>query len=125
MVLVVDDDADIREMLVFVLENNHLRVIDAGRGDDALAKARLNPDLSLILLDLRMPGMSGAEVLDRLKHDPALVSLPVIVLSGDRDAQRTATSLGAEGCLMKPISIPALMREVARFVPVPGRAVGP
>lgn len=117
-ILVVDDDEDIREMLGYVLERFHLRVVDAGNGADALAIAHDTSGLSLVLLDLRMPGMSGVDVLENLKRDPETTEIPVVVLSGDRDARATAASLGAAGCLVKPVTTDALMREVSRFVPV-------
>lgn len=118
-ILVVDDDDDIREMLSYVLEQHKLHVIDAGSGAEALDKAHDATDLSLVLLDLRMPGMSGADVLVRMKSDPTLTTVPVVVISGDRDAPTTAASLGAEGCLIKPVTTKALIREVSRFVSLP------
>ena len=115
-VLVADDDADIREMLSIVLEMNHVRVIGAGDGREVLDRAKDTPDLALVLLDLMMPGMNGAEVLRLMRRDPALAKIPVVVLSGDRSARETASTFGAAGCLMKPIELDDLMKEVRRFV---------
>jgi len=118
-ILVVDDDDDIREMMSYVLEQHRLRVVDAGSGAEALDKAHDTSGLSLVLLDLRMPGMSGADVLETMKRDPELTTVPVVVISGDRDAPATAASLGASGCLIKPVTTKALLREISRFVSVP------
>ena len=118
-ILVADDDSDIREMLALVLEMRHHRVVDAADGLQAVATARATAGLSLILLDLMMPGMSGVEVMKTIKADPALAAIPVVVLSGDRRARETALALGAAGFLPKPIELADLLREVHRFVPAP------
>ncbi|MDB4957230.1 MAG: Two-component response regulator [Myxococcales bacterium] len=116
-ILIADDDSDIREMLSYILERHHMHVVGAADGTQALARARDTADLVLVLLDLRMPGLSGAEVIEEMRHDPALAKIPVVVLSGDRSARDTARSLGAAGCLAKPFEVSELMREVHRFVP--------
>ena len=64
-----------------------------------------------------MPRMDGATLLRELKRDPALATTPVVVVSGNRDAASTATSLGADGYLLKPIEIDDLTRVVSQFVP--------
>ena len=119
-ILIVDDDEDIREILSYVLQRRHLHVLDAGSGSEAIDMAQNAADLALVLLDLRMPGLSGADVLTIMKRDPDLTGVPVVVISGDRDARSTAAALGAAGCLIKPVSTAALLHEVSRFVDVPG-----
>jgi CheY-like chemotaxis protein len=129
-VLVVDDDADIREILSMILELHRLRVIQAPNGEEALARVRSMP-IALVLLDLMMPGMNGDEVIREMRQDPALARLPVIVVSGDRAALQTAGELGANGCLLKPVELKELLREVGRFIaldagsPVPGLPAAP
>ena len=117
-VLIADDDADIREMLSIVLQIHHLVTVEAGDGKEALDIALRTPGLALVLLDLMMPGMSGADFLEAARREPDLARIPVLVLSGDRRALETASALGAAGCLIKPVELDDLMREIARFVPV-------
>jgi chemosensory pili system protein ChpA (sensor histidine kinase/response regulator) len=115
-ILIVDDDADIREVLTLVLDLDGRPVIEASDGIEALARIRQTSGIALVLLDLMMPNMNGADVLRVMKHDPQLASIPVLLLSGDRHAQDIAEELGADGCLGKPVDLPVLLREVHRFV---------
>ena len=82
-VLVVDDDAAIRAMLIEILETETCTVAGAVDGMDGLAQARSRrPDC--ILLDLMMPVMSGHEFLAALRSDPSLAAIPVVVMSAGR-----------------------------------------
>ncbi|MGC8826942.1 MAG: response regulator [Anaerolineae bacterium] len=79
-VLVVDDEADIREALRIILEADGYQVLEAGDGLEALQMVqRARPDL--VILDIMMPRMDGLEVLRRLEADPETAGLPVIFLS--------------------------------------------
>jgi CheY-like chemotaxis protein len=69
----------------------------------------------LVLLDLRMPGVSGEELLVQLRARPTLAEVPVVVLSGDADAARVAAALRADGWLPKPIEMSELLDVVRRF----------
>jgi CheY-like chemotaxis protein len=108
--LVVDDDAANREMLARRLERLGHTVRLAAHGREALECLRRQP-FDLVLLDLQMPGMSGHEVLARIKADPALRSVPVVVLSASDDSLRVAQciELGAEDYLPKPFE-PVLLQ---------------
>lgn len=112
-VLVVDDDPEIREVIGLVLDAEGLDVDYACNGADALEKLALQPRTSLILLDLMMPRMTGAELVQRLRGDPLLASVPVLVLSGDANAKEIATTLGVAGFLGKPVELAALTRAVS------------
>lgn len=79
-VLVVDDEADIREALRIILEADGYQVLEAGDGLEALQMVhQARPDL--VILDIMMPRMDGLEVLRRLEADPGTAGLPVIFLS--------------------------------------------
>lgn len=113
-VLIVDDDADLRDSLAETLRDLGATVESAADGTTALgALARLSPDL--VLLDLRMPGMSGLEVLARIKARPA--PPPVVILTAVPDATNTieAMRLGAADHLAKPIGREDLARLLGRF----------
>jgi DNA-binding response OmpR family regulator len=89
-VLVVDDEAEIRELCRVNLEFEGFDVVEARNGSEAIEMARRHrPDL--VFLDLMMPGVDGWEVLQTLKSDDDLASIPVILLtakSGEEDQMR-------------------------------------
>jgi CheY-like chemotaxis protein len=79
-VLVVDDDQDIRALVRMILESKGMVVAEAATGEEALEElGKTRPDL--VLLDVMMPGMSGWDVLKRIKGDEKLRSIPVVMLS--------------------------------------------
>ena len=86
LILIVDDESVNREMLSLILQDEY-QTLTASDGESALALIRETADiLSLILLDLLMPGMHGLEPLRLLKKDPFLRHIPVIVLTADQEA---------------------------------------
>ncbi len=112
-VLVVDDDADICDVVQTILELNGYAVITARDGVDALAKLRGGARPSLIILDLMMPRMNGLEFRAEQERDPALRDIPVVILSGDVRAESKAAALGLEG-LRKPVDLARLLDTVER-----------
>ena len=101
-VLIVDDEAINRALLGATLEADY-ELLFAVDGQDALARIRENRDtLSLVLLDLIMPGMSGREVLRQMKADPDIAHIPVIVLTADAEAEVECLQLGAIDFIPKP-----------------------
>lgn len=104
-VLIVDDEELNREILCRRLERESYLPTGASSGPEALGILRREA-FDVILLDIVMPEMSGMEVLQILKQDPALRHLPVIMLSGLTDVERVARciELGAEDYLPKPIN---------------------
>jgi CheY-like chemotaxis protein len=118
LVLVVEDDAHVRPVLVRVLERGGFQVADAADGLAALEMVqRLPPDL--VLLDIRMPGVDGYEVLRRLKQHPAYQHIPVVVLTasdlGDA-ARKHVLDMGAALFLEKPIGSEELLVEIKRLL---------
>jgi CheY-like chemotaxis protein len=106
-ILVVDDDADCREMLSDLLSREGYTVACAENGREALDYISSSTP-SLIILDLMMPVMSGWELLARQKVDPRLESLPVVVVS----ASGLAQDIEAGAVLRKPVDFKALMNVV-------------
>jgi putative two-component system response regulator len=103
MVLIVDDEYAGRETLQSVLEGEGYQLEMAENGLQAIEKAkRLLPDV--ILLDIMMPGMTGFEVCERIRNDPEIAEIPIIVLTAldDRDALLTALKAGADDFISKP-----------------------
>lgn len=114
-VMIVDDDDTVRSLLRITLPTQEYEIVEAHRGDEALDLARAEePDL--VLLDWRMPGRSGADVLRELKHGRP--DLPIVVLTGatDADSRREAAELGADMFLTKPFSPLELLSVVERLV---------
>ena len=114
-VLIADDVEVTRTALARSLSLFGLEPLEACGGEEALALADSErPDL--ILLDLHMPGLSGEEVLARLKESESLRAIPVVMISGDDDlaAWSRLRTLGAAGYLAKPFSLTNLASTVQR-----------
>lgn len=115
-ILVVEDDLDIREVMRLVLEAGGYQVLEAGDGAEALGVVRAQRP-SVILLDLMMPGMDGFQFRESQLQDPAIASIPVVVVSGGGTVQERASELGAAGFLVKPMDVQrllALMGDLCR-----------
>src|SRR5262245_46753985 len=81
LVLIVDDDADVRDMVRSTLESSGLKTAQAVNGRAAIDWLNNNPLPSLILLDLMMPEMDGFEFLEKIREDEDLIDVPVVVLT--------------------------------------------
>lgn len=108
LILIIDDDKDLREILVAKLQGSGFGVEQAQDGPSGMQKAKeIKPNL--ILMDVRMPGMTGIETLSRMKADPELAGLKVIFLTnlGEADEQNSwvddkfAKDAGALGHIRK------------------------
>lgn len=108
-VAVIDDDEDTLEALASVLEFGGYRVLSATSGQQALASMRGLPPPRLVLLDLVMPGMSGDELLDELRHLPGFAGVPVVLFSGLGELERRSAQLDVAGFLQKPGSLEELL----------------
>jgi CheY-like chemotaxis protein len=120
---VVDDDEINRLLLQRVLEGRGFTVEAVPTGMAALAALdRRRPDL--VLLDIMMPGMSGIEVLDRVKASPRLATIPIIMLTakeGDEDVL-TSYRAGADYYLTKPLVVDQLLTGLTLVL---GRRMAP
>jgi DNA-binding response OmpR family regulator len=116
-ILIVDDDPDVQMSLQVRLKASHYDVVLAGDGVASIAEARkCMPDL--ILLDLGLPAGDGFSVLERLKANASLSSIPVIVLSArDRTANRDrALKAGARIFLQKPVDNAQLLSLIRQIL---------
>jgi CheY-like chemotaxis protein len=113
-VLVVDDEPDVRLIARLVLTAAGFEVREVGSGDAALAELRTASAPDVVLLDLRMPGLHGWEVLRHLRADDVLRSLPVVVFTADLDSQADAPKELRDGdvLLTKPFQADDLLRAV-------------
>jgi CheY-like chemotaxis protein len=112
-VLVVDDDADNRDLMSEVLEREGYFAAVAANGAEAIALLEGGLDPDLILTDLVMPTMSGWDLCETLKRTPAWRSIPIIVLCGMAAEQRG--KLQVEDALEKPIDLPKLIGRIAEL----------
>jgi hypothetical protein len=113
-VLVIDDDADTRELYRRTLEKSGYRVLVAAGGEPGLALAKsCRPDA--ITLDVMMPGMDGWSVLSALRSDGATADIPVLMATMLRD-QQLGFSLGATDYLTKPVDAARLRSVIARYL---------
>ena len=106
-VLIVDDEIIDRQLLKAIVSRKY-EVLCAESGEEALETIRSQP-LSLVLLDLIMPGMNGYEVLRAIRKDPALRQLPVIVLTAEKGAEVETLRLGATDFIPKPFYMPEVI----------------
>ncbi len=117
-ILVVDDEAHIRELLRQSLTEVGYQVIQAVDGVDALRQAReTHPDL--IILDLMLPGISGFDVISALRNDPDIATIPVMILSVLTDREK-GFRLGADAYSTKPINMDEIMSTIERLLGRPG-----
>jgi two-component system alkaline phosphatase synthesis response regulator PhoP len=125
LILIIEDDEDIRELLVYNLEKNGYEVEAVESGETGLASAGARkPDL--ILLDLMLPGMDGLSVCRQLKAGKATHEIPIIIISakGEETDIITGLELGADDYLAKPFSpnillsrVRAVLRRIGQSLP--------
>lgn len=112
-ILVAEDELDIRELIAFTLQLSGYTVVQVPNGEVAVQKAQeLHPDL--IMLDVRMPKMTGFDACKQIKADPATSDIPVIFLSakGQETEIKQGTELGAEAYILKPFAPDELVEQV-------------
>ncbi|MBC7543789.1 MAG: response regulator [Candidatus Sericytochromatia bacterium] len=113
LVMVVDDELEIVDIVQVVLQYAGFRVLAAASGEGCLAALQtVQPDL--ILLDIMMPGLSGWDVLDHLRADPRLRTIPVMMLTAlAQDSEiRRGLAAGAVEYLVKPFDLVGLLHHV-------------
>lgn len=113
-VLIIEDEADIRSFIARVLELEGYNVLEAGDGIAGMELIKGNP-VSLVLLDLRLPGPDGWSVLREIKRNPNLSRIPVVVLTAIAESMQRKKTLrmGASSYLIKPLSARSLSMTIA------------
>lgn len=112
-ILVVDDDADIRETITDILRDEGYAVDAVSDGYEALAYLRSQPAPCLVLLDLMMPGMTGEELVRALQTLPDAPEVSIAVVSAARDVEESAQRMKAVAYLQKPITLDGLLGLVS------------
>ena len=116
LVMVVEDDRDLALTVADALESEGYRVRVAPNGAEALKQLASEERPALILLDIMMPVMDGAEFSRRQVAIPELQDIPVVVMCADGKALDHAVELGAAEGLSKPVDIDLLFDTVGRMV---------
>jgi DNA-binding response OmpR family regulator len=110
-ILVVDDDAPILLLMRNLLREFGFEPLTAASGNEAIDLARSQRP-SLVLLDKNMPGMSGEEVIRALRDDQGLAQLPILILSGEPVSKTELARLRADGAVLKPFDVGALVEQI-------------
>lgn len=123
-ILVAEDERDIRDLIVFILQivGGH-DVIPVGNGEEAVKKApEVNPDL--IMMDVRMPRMTGFQACRALRENPTTAHYPVVFLTakGQDDEIMEGKELGALGYILKPFEPEGLVEQVSAILRQIGKA---
>ncbi len=112
-ILIAEDERDIRELVSFSLQFGGFTVVQAANGAEAVEQAQKEiPDL--ILMDVRMPKMTGYEACRQMKSIPAVRDIPVVFLSakGQESEIQTGLEAGAEEYILKPFAPDELVKQV-------------
>lgn len=118
-VLVVDDDADMREMTATYLQSYGYRIRTAANGVEALAVLKRDRPSALIV-DLQMPVMDGAQLHHQMQRQPGRANIPFILVSAAANAEEVGRALGATAVLIKPFDPPGLLTALATCCPQHG-----
>jgi CheY-like chemotaxis protein len=114
-VLIIEDDRDSRDMLCTWLQQHGYGTITAADGREGLEKLESAPaDLSLILLDLMMPGMTGWQFRASQRADRRFRKVPIVVMTAHPNPAGEAEWLDPEEVLLKPIDLQAVLNVVSR-----------
>ncbi|MEO6922705.1 MAG: response regulator, partial [Bryocella sp.] len=118
-ILVVDDDAGVRQVVSEQLRRQGYTVLEADRGEKAIELASTH-HVEAVLLDLYMPGMTGWQTLEKLRANPATASVPVVVLSvlspATNSPEGTSALSNAQGWVQKPFNESLLLAELGRVL---------
>jgi CheY-like chemotaxis protein len=113
-ILIIDDEADLRDVLKLSMELEGYRCYTAADGEEGLEALEQIPRPGVILLDLMMPGLNGWQFLDRLRSHPPLGEIPVVVMSA---FSRMLGAMGGVEVVRKPIETDALLGIVKKYCP--------
>ena len=112
-ILIVEDEADLRELMRYNLEAEEFRIVTAESGDEAVERIRDGvPDL--ILLDWMLPGLSGIELCRRWRSRDETARTPIIMITarGEEEERVRGLATGADDYVVKPFSIPELLARI-------------
>lgn len=125
LVMIVEDDLDLRESIAEVLEDNAFQPLGAANGKEAFERLRASSNRPcVILLDIMMPVMDGWQFRALQRADPELGGIPVVVMSAHVDLLHATEGLAPAACLKKPVKLATLLATVERFCRKPEAGSG-
>src|SRR6266481_9363107 len=117
-ILVVDDNDNVRSFLVLLLERSGgYETLEAATGEEAVKKANSGkPDL--ILMDIRLPDISGIEATEAIKNSPSAAQIPIVAFSAllSIEWKQKALKAGMVAYLQKPVTLKILMETIQKFI---------
>ncbi len=125
-IVVADDDPTILELVTLLLGTAHYNVIATTDAVAAMAMVRTKDPVAVIL-DVQMPGGGGLSALSKIKSDPKTSKLPVMMLTGERDAVTVMQAMdgGADDYMLKPFNPDTLVERISRMVSKSENATAP
>ncbi len=120
VVLIADDSPTVRKFVSFSLSAQHLEVITAVDGMDALEKISQAPVIDLIIIDLNMPNMDGYECIQNIRKSDVHSKVPIIILSSERgeESKKRGKEVGADAYIEKPFDTKNIEYQVAKFLDI-------
>lgn len=121
VVLVADDSTTVRKFVSFSLRTQqHMDVITAEDGMDALEKMSQTDRINLLIVDLNMPNMDGFELIENVRKSDRYKDIPIIILSSERgeESKRRGKAVGADAYVEKPFDAKKIQYEVSKFLVV-------
>jgi len=115
-VLIIDDDYINRRLLISLLKKElyKIEIIESVNGHDALQKCQEHHDIQLILLDVEMPIMDGANFLEQYRNTKGLANIPIIAVSSNDLRVKEVLDLGANAFLLKPVTEEKLLSAIQK-----------
>lgn len=115
MVLLVEDDRDLRDAVAEILEDEGFAVARAANGREALDALRGAAEFCLVLLDMRMPVLTGIEFRREQLRDPLIAQVPVVAFAADARDRGEVALLGITSFISKPVDVERLLDVVSQF----------
>lgn len=118
-ILLVDDEASVRDIIEMRLASLGFRVVTAVNGMHAMQRLRgASEPINLVITDLSMPGQGGLDLITSIKSSPEFKHIPVITLTGNIDVEilKSAKLKGADEVLVKPVSFQALLERIQAHI---------
>ena len=111
-VLVVEDEANIRDMIALNLRHAGMEVVEAESGEEALEKLKLHSDVRVALLDVMLPGMNGFSLCETIRRTDQQIGIIILSAKGQEQDKIRGLSIGADDYMTKPFSVSELLARV-------------
>ncbi|OUN70040.1 DNA-binding response regulator [Faecalibacterium sp. An58] len=123
-VLVVEDEASIREMIALNLRRAGMEVLEAGSAEEALALLEQDPGCSTAILDVMLPGMNGFSLCETIRRSNQKIGIIILSAKGQEQDKIRGLSIGADDYMTKPFSVSELLARVEALCRRVGRSAG-